>query len=360
MGKENIKTMNAWNSCTLLLNGKFISPGTLDEQLIIETDVLAVKVLEFYREWIGEGEEILLQTSGSTGKPKKLLVLKQSLIESAFATVHFFGLAKAMKALLCLSPDFIAGKMMIVRAMVSEMNLITTDVSANPVENLETVIDFTAMVPLQVNQILKQSPEKFHFLKTVIIGGSAMDVKLENDLQNIESQCFHTYGMTETLSHIALRPINGITKSDWFTPFDNIGISNDKRGCLIIAAPFIQKEPIVTNDMAEIDENGNFKIQGRIDNVIVSAGRKIHPEEVEQKIRHLFNKPFIISALKDERAGETVVLFCEENPGIKALYQLWRELSETMETYEIPRQIIHIERIHFLESGKVDRKRVFN
>lgn len=352
--------MNVWTSHTLLLNGKLLTAVNLEEQCRIETNALAMKVQEFYREWITEYDELSLQTSGSTGKPKKMLVSKQSMIESAFATGRTLRLDKGMKALLCLSPDYIAGKMMIVRAMVLCMDLITTDISANPVEKLEIPIDFSAMVPLQVNQILQQSPDKFHFIKILIIGGSSIGQKLENDLQNIVTQCYHTYGMTETLSHIALRPINGTNRSDWFTPFENINISLDQRACLVITAPFVQKDPINTNDIAEIDEGNRFKIHGRNDHVIVSAGRKIHPEEVENKIRHLFNKPFIINALKDEKAGETVVLYCEENPGIKALYQLWRQLSEALDSHEIPRQIIHIERIPFLESGKIDRKGIIN
>jgi O-succinylbenzoic acid--CoA ligase len=356
MENEIVKAMNVWTSHTLFLNGKLLTPVNLEEQCRIETNALAMQVLGFYREWIGENDEISLQTSGSTGKPKKMQVLKQSMIESAFATGQFLRLGKGMKALLCLSPDYIAGKMMIVRAMVISMDLITTDVSANPVEKLETPVGFSAMVPLQVNQILKQSPDKFHLIKILIIGGSAIEQKLENDLQNIETQCYHTYGMTETLSHVALRPINGIKRSDWFTPFENIHVSLDQRACLVITAPFVQKDPVITNDIAEIDEGNRFKIHGRNDHVIVSAGRKIHPEEVENKIRHLFNKPFIISTLKDEKAGETVVLYCEEKFGIKALYQLWKQLSEALDSHEIPRQIIHIERIPFLESGKIDRK----
>jgi len=348
--------MKTWTTHSLMLNGKLLNPHSLITLIANESDTLVIKVLEFYKEWIHENERLNLQTSGSTGKPKTISVSKHSMIESALATIQYFGLGKGMKALLCLSPDFIAGKMMIVRAMVSSMDLITKDVSANPVQNLDTNIGFAAMVPLQVNQILKQSPEKFRFINTLIIGGSAIDPVLEKALQTIDTPCFHTYGMTETLSHIALRPINGIKKTNWFTPLKNIHVSLDQRECLEIHVPYLQDNPIITNDIAEIDTYGNFKILGRIDHVIVSAGRKIQPEEVERKIMHLFNKPFIVSSVKDEAAGDMCVLLCEENPEIKALYQLWKQLSEVLEPHEIPRQIIHIEKIPLLESGKIDRK----
>ncbi len=348
--------MKTWTSHSLMLNGKQLNPLRLTTLIANESDSLVINVLEFFKEWIREEEWLYQQTSGSTGKPKTIPVSKKSMIESALATIHYFGLGKGLKALLCLSPDFIAGKMMIVRAMVSNMDLITKDVSANPIQNLDNYIGFAAMVPLQVNQILKQSPDKFRFIKTLIIGGSAIDPVLEKALQTIDTQCFHTYGMTETLSHIALRPINGINKTNWFTPLENIHISLDQRDCLVIQVPYIQDNPLLTNDLAEIDQYGNFKMLGRIDHVIVSAGRKIQPEEVERKIMHLFNKPFIISSVKDETAGEKIVLFCEQKHEIKALYQLWKQLSELLEPHQIPRQIIHLEKIPLLESGKTDRK----
>lgn len=349
--------MKSWVSHTLSLNGVLHHPEIQGAKINIESDILIQKAIGFYNEWTAESDLISLQTSGTTGPPKTILVSKQAMIESAFTTIRHLGLKAGMKALSCLSPDFIAGKMMIVRAMVSGLDLITTDVSANPVEKLAQPIDFTAMVPLQVNHILTQSPGKFKLIEKLIIGGSAIDSSLEEALQGIETKCYHTYGMTETLSHIALRPINGSGRTDWFTPFENINISLDKRGCLTILAPFIQENPIITNDLAIINNDGKFKIIGRIDDVIVSAGRKIHPEIVERKIKHLFNKAFIISSLKNESAGEIIVLYCEEDHGIKSLYQLWNQLSEVLDTHEMPRQIIPVNRIPFLANGKADRKK---
>ncbi|NOU46530.1 MAG: AMP-binding protein [Bacteroidales bacterium] len=349
--------MKSWVSHTLIVNGISHHPEKQCADVNSGSDLLVRQVIQFYNEWINDSDLISLQTSGTTGPPKTILVSKQAMMESAIATIKHLGLKCGMKALLCLSPDFIAGKMMIVRAMVSGMNLITTDVSANPVENLAQPIDFTALVPLQVSHILKQSPEKFKIIDQLIIGGSAIDSSLEEALQGIETKCFHTYGMTETLSHIALRPINGIDRTDWFTPFENIELSLDNRGCLTILAPFIQQTPILTNDLAILDER-KFKIIGRIDDVIVSAGRKIHPEIVERKIRHLFNKAFIISSLKNESAGEIIVLYCEENHGIKSLYQLWNQLLVVLEAHEMPRQIIPVKQIPYLANGKLDRKAI--
>jgi len=353
--------MKPWTSHTLLLNGNLLRPENRDEyhaKFQSVFDPLMMLVWAFYEEWTSENEQLGLQTSGSTGKPKTILVSKQSMMASAYATNQYFGLSHGMKALLCLSPQYIAGKMMLVRAMLSGMDLVTSDVSANPIEKLAKKIDFAAMVPLQVNMILNLTPEKMNAIRILIIGGSALESHIEMKLQTVVTQCFHTYGMTETLSHIAMRPINGRERTTWFTPFENIQISLDQRACLTIMAPFVHNMPIITNDMAVIDAYGRFKILGRIDNIIVSAGMKIQPEEVERKIRHLFNKPFIISSMANDMAGENVMLYTEETLEIKALYTLWKRLSECLEQYEMPRQIEYVERIPFLKSGKMDRKRV--
>ncbi len=351
--------MNSWQSHIIRMNGKRFSienQEEMSELINCESDELVKQVLLFFKEWISEQNSIRLKTSGTTGKPKTISVSKQSMIESAKMTAKALGLRQGMKALLCLSSDFVAGKMMIVRAMQLEMELITTNVSANPIENLNQKIDFAAMVPLQLSKILQQTPKKLSLIKKLIIGGSAIDSQLEEALQSIESQCFHTYGMTETLSHIALRKLNGEDRTDWFTPLGGIQISLDDRACLCILAPFVQETLIITNDLAEIDLKGRFKILGRTDDVIVSAGKKIHPEDVERKIKHLFHKHFIISSVKDDYSSESVVLYVEEKFGIKALFNLWENLIQSLEPHEIPRKIIQIEQIPFLESGKLDRK----
>lgn len=339
----------------LVLNGRVFSAEDVEKQIFID-DPMAEMAMAFYLEWINEDDSVEVKTSGSTGNPKQMKVLKQNMINSALATIRFLGLEKGMKALLCLSPEFIAGKMMLVRAMLAEMEIVTGSGGKNPLENIDSNIDFAAMVPLQMHAILEQNPEKLSLIRTLIIGGSSMDASLEAALQLQPTRCFHSYGMTETLSHIALRPVNGSDKSDWFTPFENIEIDLDERDCLRISAPMLNENTLTTNDIAEVDEQRRFKILGRTDDVIISAGRKIHPAVTERKLADLFKKPFIISSVSDPAAGEKVVLYCDESLSIRDTYQMWERLTERLSPYEMPRQIVSSAKILFLESGKIDRR----
>ena len=196
-------------------------------------------VKDFIDSWKNEQESFTAKTSGSTGTPKEITIRKQAAKNSALATGKFFNLQKGQTALLCLSPNFIAGKMMIVRSILHEMNLLVTDVSSHPIKNLNQSIDFAAMVPLQVEKILDESPEKFSFIKNLIIGGAPVSTLLEKKLQLIPTKCFATFGMTETISHIALKPLNGL--NDPYTLLPQTSISCDSRSCLIIEAPLISK-----------------------------------------------------------------------------------------------------------------------
>ena len=347
--------MKAFQSHSLRINGKVLTNQDVTSISLLGNS-LDSQASAFYREWTNEDDFVQVQTSGSTGAPKQMHVSKQSMINSALATIRFLGLEKGMKALLCLSPEFIAGKMMLVRAMQAEMEVLTGSAGKNPLENLGTHIDFAAMVPLQLHAVLEQNPEKLSLIRTLIIGGSSIDSRLEAALQNHPTGCFHTYGMTETLSHIALRPVNGPEKSDWFTLFENVEISLDERYCLQITAPGLFENTLITNDIVVIDESGRFKILGRTDDVIISAGRKIHPAEIESKLAGLFQKSFMISSVSDAAAGEKVVLYCEETLSIRETYRLWEQLTERLSAFEMPRQIVSSTKIVFLESGKIDRR----
>ncbi|HSV87639.1 MAG TPA: AMP-binding protein [Bacteroidales bacterium] len=274
---------------SLLLNGTWFNDESLPERILrinkgshTEKDVLLQKVFFFLEQWLNDDPCITLQTSGSTGAPKQIRIKKEFMLNSAIMTGNYFGLRQGMNALLCLSPDFIAGKMMVLRSMVFKLNLITSSTESNPIKNLEVDIDFAAMVPLQVAMTLQKNPDKLDRIKTLIIGGGPLSISLEESLQSKSAKCWHTYGMTETVSHIALRPINGIDRSSWFAPLPGVIVSLDKRGCLTVNAPLISEDVVITNDLAKL--NGQkFQITGRIDEVIVSAGLKLHPGKIEKK-----------------------------------------------------------------------------
>ncbi len=342
---------------TLLLNGIRLSMNDKPAMQAMRNetnDLLVAQVLDFLEEWFDGNETLILQTSGSTGTPKRMKANKSSLVNSASMTNGFFGLNESSRLLLSLSPRFVAGKMMIVRAMLSGAELLTCSIEANPVKNLEENIDFAAMVPLQVAAIVRETPEKFNRIRTIIIGGSGIHPGLEAAINPLKTAFWHTYGMTETLSHIALRPINKPAPSEWFTPLPGIGISTDARGCLCIEAPGLSDEIIVTNDMVEIS-GSSFKVLGRIDDVIISAGHKIHPPILEKKLGELLHQSFFISSEKHESAGESILLVVEGKPAAREVFALWTSLEKLLQPSEMPRRILYIEQFSYLQSWKVDK-----
>jgi len=341
----------------LKLNHMFIDQKSVFMAIDSEEDPLIKEVLEFLLLWFGPDEYIVQQTSGSTGIPKPIRISKKNMLHSAAMTNSFFGLKKDSVALLCLSPQYIAGKMMVVRALLGGFNLITTSLHANPLAKLTEKVDFAAMVPLQVSETLNKNPEKMNFIGSLIIGGSPLDQKTEQMLQHVTTSCWHTYGMTETISHIALRKLNGHDKSIWFSPLEGISISIDERQCLVVDAPTLSNELIITNDLVRMDTSGRFQIIGRADDVIIHAGHKIHPAVVEQKIAHLIPYPFVLVS-KQGSAGEEPILLIQHEYHVRELFLLWQQVSRELASYELPRSIEFIEQIPMLPSGKTDRQKL--
>jgi O-succinylbenzoic acid--CoA ligase len=343
---------------TLTINGVRYDEAALSK--LIETkeeinDTLIKKLLSFLQEWLDADPQITLKTSGTTGAPKWLRIDKEKMLQSARMTGQFFGLKPGMKALLCLSPEFIAGKMMVVRALFWELDLITTSLESNPLNKLNKSINLSAMVPLQVAHILRNQPEKFKLLQTLIIGGGALPAGIEEELQVVPTACWHTYAMTETLSHVALRAINGPNKSDWFTPMQGVEVSLDKRGCLVINAPAVADVPVVTNDLAEL-KGQKFKVLGRIDDVIISAGHKLHPAQIEKKLSRVIKTPFFLAGEDHSDAGQVLVLFLEGKFKEHKISELRIQFEVLLEEFEQPRKIKVIPRFKYLESGKIDRR----
>lgn len=345
---------------------------TINDHVFTKSEVLAghtdmylqetanAELIDFLKDWFSEEHFLFVQTSGSTGEPKRFQVSKQAMISSARMTGRFLGLQEGMTALLCLSPKYIAGKMMVVRALVWKLNLVTTAVESNPLKEIHRTIDFCAMVPLQVDTVLEQTPDQIKHIRNLIIGGSALSPQLESRLQKVSTSCFHTYGMTETLSHIALRPINGPDKSEWFEPLEDIRISLDERDCLRVDAPMLSANRLLTNDIAVINQDGKFQILGRIDDVLVTAGLKIHPQMVEQKVALAIKRSCVLSGIPDARAGLSLVLVIEGDASTTEIYQIWEFLATALTKEEMPRRLYFVDKIPLLESGKIDRSSVFS
>ena len=306
---------------------------------------------EFLNEWHNDRPTVLVHTSGSTGKPKPLLVEKSRMEASARITCNFLGLQQGDTALLCMPLDYIAGKMMVVRALTCGLRLITVKPSGTPY--WDEPIDFAAMVPLQVWNLLHDAAGRQRLMQVrhLIIGGGAIDEQLQNALQDFPHAVWSTYGMTETLSHIALRRLNGSEASQWYTPFEGVRLSLTEDGCLVIDAPAVHDGPLVTNDIAQLRADGSFRIIGRKDNVICSGGIKIQMEEVEHLLRPHLSIPYMITRAKDERLGEMVVLLTEGgNPDeVKAVCE------RVLPKYWQPRRVIIVDHLPMTETGKPAR-----
>lgn len=312
---------------------------------------------EFLSEWNNDSLFVHVQTSGSTGAPKPMLAEKRRMLASARITNDFLGLREGDVALLCMSLDYIAGKMMVVRSIERGLKLITVEPSGHPLNHSQLAIDdcqidFAAMVPLQVYNTLQVPEERKRLLQIrhLIIGGGAIDEALGAELKNFPNAVWSTYGMTETLSHIALCRLSGPEASDWYMPFPSVKVSLSEDGCLVIDAPEVCPERLVTNDIAEISPQG-FRILGRKDNVICSGGIKIQIEEVESRLRPFLRVPYLISKRPDPKFGEVSVLLTEGS--IDEARQICERI---LPKYYLPRHYLHVDRIPLTETGKPARQ----
>lgn len=281
-----------------------------------------------------------------------MLVEKRRMLASARITCDFLGLQSGDTALLCMSLDYIAGKMMVVRSLERGLKLITIEPSGHPLVN-NSQLSFAAMVPMQVYNSL-QLPEERERLKSIrhlIIGGGAIDDAMAAELKTFPNAVWSTYGMTETLSHIALRRLNGPDASDLYTPFPSVSISQNTDGCLIIDAPEVCAEPLVTNDIVEIISPHRFRILGRKDNVICSGGIKIQIEEVERQLHPYLQAPYLISKRPDEKFGEVAVLLTEGS-----VDEAQQVCERILPKYHQPKAYLHVDQIPLTETGKPARK----
>ena len=274
---------------------------------------------------------------------------------SARITCQFLGLHEGDTALLCMPLDYIAGKMMVVRALTCGMRLVSVEPKGCP--EWEGTVDLAAMVPLQVWNLLQQAPERLRQIRHLLIGGGAINDELAEALKDFPNHVWSTYGMTETLSHIALRRLNGPERSDWYTPFEGVTVSLSDEGCLVIDAPAVHDGPLVTNDIAELStfnsqlSTHQFRILGRKDNVICSGGIKIQIEEVERLLRPHLTVPFMITKAPDTKLGEQVVLLTESTD-IPAIQTLCRNI---LPRYWQPRRILYVDHIPMTATGKPAR-----
>lgn len=302
-------------------------------------------IAHFLNEWDSGTNEIVLRTSGSTGQPKVIRVSKRIMWHSAGATIEALQLKKARRALLALSPEYIAGKMMIVRAMRAGWELEVVSPSGNPLKNTKGEFDFAALVPLQASAAL----DELYRIRKLIVGGAQVPGSLREALLKVDSEIYETYGMTETVSHIALKAVK--EDAGMFRALPGVTFSQDNRGCLIIHASEWGHDRLQTTDVVELPDSTHFIWLGRADFIINSGGIKVHPEKVERVLSHFYDAEIYVLPLPDETLGSRVVMAVENRTDLVIPDSL-----EGLTKYEIPKEIRVVKQFPRTAGGKIDRK----
>ncbi|MFN8341210.1 MAG: AMP-binding protein [Cyclobacteriaceae bacterium] len=321
-------------------------------------------VLQFAMDWYQGKSLFELKTSGSTGLPKVIQVKRWQLEASARMTAAAFGLQRGMSALLCLDPQFVAGTLMMVRCFTVGMKLIAVPPEANPLGRIPDAcaLDFAAFVPYQIEKALEHSKERLVQIRCILVGGAAIPAPIESRIRELPHPAFATYGMTETLTHVAIRRINGAESTDVFTPLPGVTCALDGRGCLVITAPHLDGA-VVTNDCAKLLPDGRFTLEGRVDFVINSGGVKVHPESTEPLVMQVLHEQgllgrFYLTGVPDRTFGEKVAMVIEGEPIEPARQeQLLQLLQARLPAYHGPRKIYFMRQFEETTTGKVIRKR---
>jgi O-succinylbenzoic acid--CoA ligase len=346
----------------MTFNGRHIDLKAILEESAMPQSRYEASAFEFIKKWFSKEDSFIQQTSGSTSAPKSISISRKSMIASALLTQQALQLKRNDTALVCLDPGYIAGKMMFVRAFVIGMKVVMIDPTMNPFSKLpENVqVDFIALVPAQLSDVLQSEDRaRLNKIKNVLVGGAPINEGTAKLTSDLDARIYATYGMTETVSQIALQPLNGPSASDYFKVLPGIKINTDDRGCLVISAPYLG-EKIVTNDVVEIKSASAFKWLGRSDNVVNSGGVKIFPEVVEAKIHIIFNSlqipnRFFLCGIPDPAFGTKLALVIEGNLPT-TVERLHSVLKQTLPQFHIPKQIFVDVHFEMTENGKVNRQ----
>jgi len=311
----------------------------------------------FLKEWFSPSDFIEAQTSGSTSRPQTIRLPKTMMQRSASRTIDFFGLQAGNRILLSLPCRFIAGKMMVVRAIIGQMDLITVDPSSDFNLLINETFDLGAMVPNQVFKLLENpsGKQKIENIRNLLVGGSSIPANLQVQISQLKCRIVSTYGMTETASHIAIRELSGEKRSDIYHCLQGITVTAGQNDCLQIH-DYELTEPLQTKDIAEILSPGSFRILGRADDVIISGGIKYLPEKIEKTLFSAIHGRFIISSLPDEKLGEKLVLVIEGEPTAIETFQ--QKSAELLSPFERPKAIYFLEKFPETTNGKLKRNEI--
>lgn len=308
----------------------------------------------FLLEWQSRSPVVAVHTSGSTGTPKLLEADKRRMACSARRTCAFLGIPEGATTLLAMPLDYIAGKMVVVRALVCGLDLVAATPSASPLAGLASAPFFAALTPMQAFESLKDpaTAQLLREVRCLLLGGGAITGQLAEALAGFPHPVWSSYGMTETLSHIALRRVDGKAATPWYTPLAGVRLSLSAEGTLVIDDPRVCPQTLVTNDLAQLADDGRFRITGRRDNVIDSGGIKVQIEEVEAALEGHVPGEFCITWLPDERLGEEVVMLGTAPWGDEAMKACCRPL---LPAHWCPRRYLQVDAVPRTQTGKPAR-----
>jgi o-succinylbenzoate---CoA ligase len=348
---------------SLWINGRLVVVKNVVEQHEVPQTSFERSTFDFIRAWFSGQEEFDIKTSGSTGDPKIIRILRKQMIESALLTERALGLKNSESCLICIDTKFIGGMMMLVRAFTSRLRIFAVDPSADPMEKLPPGqwVSFAAFVPYQIENILESKrPHSLDDVDKVIIGGAPLRESTIEKFKTYRSHFYATYGMTETISHVALQKLNGENRSDFFDTLPGISIDLDDRGCMLLKVPYLEST-IITNDVVELLSPTRFKWKGRFDHIINTGGIKVNPEKVEAAIARVFetssfNARFFVHGVEDPYLGSRVVLVIEANKiDEHFLSKLYPSLAAVLSPFEIPKEAFLVSGFSLTENGKINR-----
>lgn len=335
----------------ITINSENVLSVLKDNDIHLEWEIALLDVL---KSWFSEDVFLSFQTSGSTGTPKVIRFTKDQIRKSAELTASTFKLDGAAKVLLCLHPKYVAGQMMILRAIINDWKLCVVSPGRQPV--IENDFDFSAMVPMQLESLLSNDSQSINRIGKLIIGGAPISEKLHRGILKLKTSCFATYGMTETLTHIAVKKLNGNDAENHFSSLKGVELNMDINSCLNIKASHLG-DVIQTNDVVDFVDFGKFIWKGRIDNVINSGGVKIHPEVLEKKIEKIIDRRFYFIGMPDNTLGEKLILCIEGEEYDAVTMKLFKSFLEVELTkYEVPKEIVFVNEIKATKSRKIIRE----
>jgi O-succinylbenzoic acid--CoA ligase len=311
------------------------------------------------QQWLNGAELFTFHTSGSTGAPKPIQLQRSQLLASAQGTIEALGLTSQEHVLVCMNTQFIGGAMLLIRALMLNAEITLMEPNSHPLSLIETNHPFTlaSFAPLQVFPLMSnqhQEHEKLNRFNHILVGGAPIDVALEDLLASLSTRIYHTYGMTETVSHIALKQLG---TNPYYTVLNQVQIKTDAQHCLMICCEATNNQWIQTKDVVELHNTKQFSILGRLDDVINSGGIKIWPQQIEVAIRTVLGSNITnvcVLGMPDVQLGQKVVALLEGNTQIDT-EALKKALSKNLTRYQIPKHFYSLKAFLYTPTGKIDK-----